>query len=147
MNVGSFGDIAFITSTRRTRTLSDFSRTGDPRLSNHEIIGEKSVIEFLGPGNEECSFTILLSRSLGVNPIEELNRIRDMRDKGEVFNVFLGGRPLSQNRWIIKSMSEAVNFFDRRGEIESVQISVTILEYPEHNELPGGLLDGNGTNE
>jgi phage protein U len=138
-DIGSMGDIIFTVSSRMTRTISDFNRMGDPRIATHEIIGKKPIIEYVGPGNEECSFTILLSKNLGINPIKDLNRLRDMRDNGEVFNVFLGGRPLSQNQWILKSMSESVNFFDRKGEIQSVQISVTILEYPKHIIAIGGV--------
>lgn len=145
-DIGSMGDIVFTVSSRKTRTVSDFSRTGNPRIATHEILGEKPIVEFIGAGNEECSFAILLSRSLGVNPIEDLNRLRDMRDKGAVFNVFMGGRPLSQNQWMLKSLSESVNFFDKRGEIQSVQVSVTITEYPEHQLAMVGGTNGSNSN-
>lgn len=127
--LGFMGNIPFITSSWQVRTFTDYSRKGDPRLGTHDMIGSKSRIEFIAPPLEEISLTVKLSKQLGINPYKELDKLRRMRDTGEVFNLFLGRKPISQHPWIITSMSESVNYFDRRGNIVSADVSLTLQEY------------------
>lgn len=142
-DIGYMGDIPFTTSSRQVRTFFDYSRKGDPRLGTHDIIGGKSRIEFIAPPLETIDFTIKLSKGLGLNPLRELESLREMRDTGAVFNLFLGGRPVSEHKWIIASLGEAVKYFDRKGEILSVDVSLSLQEYVETVEDVGG--DSGGT--
>ena len=142
-DIGYMGDIPFTTSSRKVRTFFDYSRKGDPRLGTHDIIGGKSRVEFIAPPLETIDFTIKLSKGLGLNPLRELEDLREMRDTGAVFNLFIGGRPLSENKWIITSLGETVNYFDGKGEILSVDVNLSLEEYVESVEDVGG--DSGGT--
>ena len=66
-----------------------------------------------------------------------------MRDTGAAFNLFIGGRPVSEHKWLITSLNEVVNYVDRKGEIISVDVSLSLQEYPESAEDVGG--DSGGT--
>ena len=133
-DIGYMGEIPFTTSADKIRTFSDFSRKGDPRLGSHDIIGGKSRLEFIAAANDEISRSIKLSTGIGLNPEKELEDLREMRDTGAVFNLFLGGKPVSENKWIISSMGEDVKYFNDKGEIISVDVSLSLKEYVEDAE-------------
>lgn len=133
-DIGYMGEIPFTTSADKIRTFSDFSRKGDPRLGSHDIIGGKSRLEFIAAANEEISMSIKLSTGIGLDPEKELEDLREMRDTGAVFNLFIGGKPVSENKWIISSMGEDVKYFNDKGEIISVDVSLTLKEYVEDIE-------------
>lgn len=127
--IGTMGDVTFSVSRRRVRTFDDFTRDGGAALASHDVIGEKSDTEYTGLDSEEVSLTIQLRADDGVNPSTELKKLRKMRDKGKVFPVIIGGQPLSNNNWIIESLSENVGYWTRRGRIQSAKVSVKLKEY------------------
>lgn len=128
MQVGSMGSVRFSVSSSKVKTFHDFRREGAPRMAMHERIGNKAVAEYVAPGTEEVTMEILLSASRGVSPQRELQTLRTMRDEGELFPVFIGGRPLSQNKWYIKDINENVQFWTMMGHIQSVTVSLTLAE-------------------
>ncbi len=127
--IGTMGDVTFSVSRRRVRTFQDFSRSGKVSLASHDVIGQKSDIEFTGLEPEEVNLDIQLRADNGVNPATELRKLREMRDKGKVFPVIIGGRPLSDNSWMIESLSEDVKFWTRGGRVQSANVSVKLKEY------------------
>lgn len=127
--VGSMGGIRFTVSSFKTLTIDEFSREGSPRLATHELVGNKAVTEFLAPGIDTISFKIILRAENGVNPYKELQKLRKMKEEGQVFPVFIGYRPLSQNKWMIKSMGEAVTFWTMHGTMQSVTVDISLQEY------------------
>ena len=49
MLVGFMADIPFIVSSRFIRTFDDYGRGSAGRWVQHDIIGDKPVLEFIGP--------------------------------------------------------------------------------------------------
>jgi phage protein U len=129
VKIGSFGDIVFEVSNSRTKTFKDLERSGSARWDDHEIIGKKPKSEFIGPGLEEISFTILLKAELGINPIKELDKLRKMRDSGKVASFVIGGKPISQNYWSIQQTSESYKVVDRKGNILEAEVNIDLKEY------------------
>ncbi|THD15379.1 phage tail protein [Anoxybacillus gonensis] len=127
--IGSFGDIVFEVSEKKTQTFTDFKRSGSAKWNDHEIIGHKPKSEFIGPGLEEISFTILLKAELGINPSEQLEKLRNMRDSGKVAPFILGGKPISQNYWSIQQLNESNKTVDNKGNILVVEVEVNLKEY------------------
>lgn len=66
--VGSLGDITFNVSSRRVLTFDNYSRQGNAKTAEHEIIGEKSNMEYTGLEPDEISFDIELFSQLNVTP-------------------------------------------------------------------------------
>nr|DAE21209.1 MAG TPA: hypothetical protein [Caudovirales sp. ctkvU4] len=127
--IGSMGGIRFTVSSFKTLTLDEFSREGAPRLATHELIGNKAVTEFLAPGVDTISFKIRLRAENGINPYKELQKLRKMKEEGQVFPVFIGYHPLSQHKWMIKSMGEAVPFWTMHGAMQSITVDISLQEY------------------
>lgn len=58
MLVGFMADIPFIVSSRFIRTFDDYGRGSAGRWAQHDIIGNKPVLEFIGPDVEKISFSM-----------------------------------------------------------------------------------------
>jgi len=127
--IGIFGSVVFETSSDRVRTFADFKRSGEARYGEHGRIGRKGILEFLGPGIEQISFSMLFSVSLGLNPRTEIDRLRDLRDAGEVETLILGGKPLGD--FVVTSLSETWKRMDNAGRLLAAETAVTLKEYPD----------------
>lgn len=127
--VGSLGGITFNVSSRRVLTFDNYSRQGNIKSAEHEIIAEKSHMEFTGLEPEEITFDIQLFSQLNVTPEKKLEALRKMRDTGQVVSFILGNNPVSQNKWMITGLSEKPSYWKRRGKMQVVMVSVTLKEY------------------
>ncbi len=139
MIVGFMNTIPFIASSFFTRTFDEFSRSSEGRWEKHDIIGTKPVLEFVGPDVEEISFKMLLSTTLGVNPLTEIERLQEMRDTGTVFPLVIGNKTVGDNFWTVKSVSHNVTFWDKWGHPLSAEADVTLQEYAVSGGLYGAV--------
>jgi phage protein U len=113
--IGTLGDVVFESSTDRVRTYNSLSRSGSTRYQEHEIAGRKPLIEFIGPGLEEVSFTMRLDVALGINPLREIERLRHYRDNGNILTLVIAGK--FQGDWVLESLSEEWKNQDRQGRL------------------------------
>lgn len=127
--VGFLGGTPFITSRPYIYTFDDYTRGSAGRWTKHEIVGQKPLLEFLGPDIEEIGFKMKLRADQGISPRVELEKLRQYRDQGKVVTLVLGGRVVGRTKWVIESISEAVNFWSKSGQIYSVDIDVKLKEY------------------
>lgn len=135
MLVGFMADIPFVVSSRYIRTFDDYSRGSGGRWAQHDIIGDKPVLEYLGPDVEKISFTMQLRADQGISPARELKKLRKLRDNGKVFPLVIGGNMVTNNMWVLESIDESVSFWGKDGSMLSVKVNVTLKEY-----AGGGLL-------
>lgn len=134
MAVGTLGDIVFEVSREKVRTFDDLRRRGSGRWAVHDVVGKKPVKEFIGPGLEKIRFSIQLSVALGINPLDEINKLRDLRDKGEPQDLVIGGAPVGENLWVIEEISEDWKKLDNRGNILFAEVDIELEEYPRDSE-------------
>lgn len=129
MLVGFMADIPFIVSSRFIRTFDDYGRSSAGRWAQHDIIGGKPVLEFIGSDVEKISFSMQLRADQGINPAKELEKLRKLRDTGQYFPLVIGGKLITDNMWVIESLDESVSFWGKFGSIMSAKVSVTLKEY------------------
>ena len=143
MIVGYMGKIPFITSRQYLLTFDEYERNSEGRWAKHDIIGQKPVLEFLGPDTEKISLKIQLRRDHGVNPESVLKQLEEMRDTGEVFSLVIGSKVIgnlikkfisgqafgsSSGLWVLKGVSEVVKHW-AGGNMYCVDATVTLEEY------------------
>lgn len=128
-NIGTLGNVVFEVSSELIRTFDDYTRKSTARLAAHEIIGQKPVLEFLGPAIEEISITIKLSAFCGVSPEKEANELRRICETGEIVNFIINGTPVSTNKWLIESVEEAAKAYDSKGNILTAEVRLVLKEY------------------
>lgn len=131
MVVGSWGGIIFEVrgSPDRVRTYDEYTRTAASRWGVHEVLNAKPRPQFGGPGQHEVSLVIRLSADLGVNPRQEMDRIRAAADSGMVAPLIRKGRPESQGLWYIESAEEADLHVNGKGEVVFAEMTVVFKEY------------------
>lgn len=130
-SIGSFGDVVFSVSTAKVLTFNDYKRATKARLSSHDVIGQKPVIEFLGADGEEISISIDLLASLGVNPATQADKLRTMCQNGETAFFMLGNECIGSNKWLISDVSESATEIDDNGRILVSHLDLTLKEYVE----------------
>lgn len=131
MYIGNFGDILFIVASGYVRTFRDYSRESAGRWAKHDLVGQKPVLEFLGPDLEKISLKMMFRADQGMKPEEEVKRLRELRDVGYADVLMLAGEPVGDNSWVIESLGEQVTFWDALGNVLSVTVDVTLTEYVE----------------
>lgn len=129
-SIGALGDIAFeVSAYNNIFTIDGYKRSVKAKLAAHEVIGQKPLTEFCGPELQSVSFGIKLHASWGVNPKKEMQRLTEYCETGEVLTFVLGGVPVGDNKWIIESVGESVDYFDAGGLILYSTADVTLTEY------------------
>lgn len=127
--IGALGDIVFTVSSDKVRTFDGMSRSGSARLTTHELINRKPLMEFLGPGGETISMQISFSVYDGLNPEDEAKSLRELRDNGKAVALILGGQPLGDGLWLVESLNETHKHIDNNGAAHQIDVSVTLREY------------------
>lgn len=131
MIIGYLGDIVFSVSKNLVRTFDSFNRSGFARWATHEVVGDKPLLEFLGPGVEEISFEMQLSTSLGVTPEEELAKLRALRDDGKPAMLIINGEVVGDHDWAVEALTETVTYWGKGGKMLSAKASATLKEVRE----------------
>lgn len=127
--IGSFGVIVFEVSTDKIQTYDEFQRTNSPRWQEHSIIGQKPILEFEGPGVDTISFNIVLRADLGVNPEEQLVKLRKFARWGQKALFIRGNQPISTNYWVIDSLIEKHRNIDKLGNVLTIEVELNLKEY------------------
>lgn len=127
--IGSLGGIVFEVSLEKVRTFDEFSRSASGRWEIHDIIGQRPLSEFVGPGQEQISFNIRLDAFSGLVPHDELQALRDMRDKGETAILIIGGVPVTDNQWYLEAVDEQHKSFTGNGTLLTAVAKITLKEY------------------
>ena len=128
--IGNFGKlIIFETSDRRVLNFDDFNKTVSGNWAKHERIGKKPKSEFLNPGLQGLTFTIVLDAMHGVRPRSTMETIEKAVESGRVEPLVIGGAKVGKNRWAITQMGEAWNTVLNGGELVRATLNLTLEEY------------------
>ena len=130
--IGTFGEVTFEVSADRVRTFDGLKRSGSARLASHDLIGRKPLLEFGGPGLETLSLNMTLSAFLGLDPVEEVKELRQMRDEGTAAPFTLNVAPQGTGLWVLESLSEDWKYIDNNGVPQQIDCALTLKEYVEN---------------
>ncbi len=129
--IGYFGDVVFQSSSEKLLTFNSFKYAAAGRWEKHNVISKKPVQEFIGPDVDSVTFTIILDGSYGVKPRTEMETWIEMVNSGVADILVIGNKALGNDKWIVKSVSEAWDTIFNKGELYSGKIDVTLEEYIE----------------
>jgi phage protein U len=127
--LGTFGDIVFEVSDERVKTFDGYNRQGQARYASHEVLGRKPILEYLGAALDQVSFSMKLNAGLGVNPVEELAKLRKMLNGGQAARLVIGGKPQGEDKWVLESLSETYDYLDNKGNVIVATVNLTLKEY------------------
>lgn len=128
MSLGTLGDaIVFEVSSSKILTWMNARRSQAPRWHKHEVYGAKPVQEFVGPDLDGFTMAIRLDINHGVDPEDQLKKIRDKAKAGEVLQFTIGGSLIGD--FIIKNVGEELRRFSRGGTLVVADVDLTLEEY------------------
>lgn len=127
--IGSFGDVVFIATPETIRTFTDLSRSSAGRWGKHEILGQKPISQFIGPGLDTITFNMRFDSRYGLNPRKELDALVGLERSGKAVALTIGGKGLGTGLWIITSLSQTWDVVDNNGNVVVGNASISIEEY------------------
>lgn len=127
--IGTLGPLTFVTSADTIRNFEDFSRKEAGRWHKHNVLGQKPLLEFLGPDTSTISFKMRLDAHWGVNPRKEMENILRMVRSGETHPLTIGGKRLGVNKWALKDHTQNWNTVDNKGRVIVAELTVSLEEY------------------
>ena len=126
-SLGSLGELPFTCSYDKVRTFSDLTRALSARWTEHGVIGQKPLLEYIGPGLMTASLKMRFDVSLGIAPEEGLDRLKRMMENKQYKTLIIGGETLG--RFVIESISEARKAHAGDGMCLVAEATVTLKEW------------------
>lgn len=125
--IGSYGKITFKVTEKEIKIFNDFSISRKARYVAHERINSKPLLQFMGLDADSISFNMQLVQGITGNVSDDLKSLQDMFKKAEVHPLFLGQKKLGS--FVIESMNEVYRMIDNLGNLEVVNVSLSLKEY------------------
>lgn len=125
--IGSYGKITFKVTEKEIKIFNDFSISRKARYVAHERINNKPLLQFMGLDADTISFNMQLVQGLTGDVSDDLKSLQDMFKKAEVHPLFLGQKKLGS--FVMESISEAYSMMDNFGNLEIVNVSLSLREY------------------
>lgn len=129
--IGSFGDLVFSVSDKTVRTFDSMSWDFSADYATHDRHIKADLLEYIGPSIETISFSMVFSVFLGVNPLKEIRRLRNMVQSGYAQRLVIGGKVYGSYKWVMQKGTVDLKRFDRQGELWAASAKVTLKEYPK----------------
>ena len=96
------------------------------RWAKHDVIGQKPVLEWIGPELDRISLRLRFDTSLNVPPLLGLTMLKRLTDGHEPHVLVIGGEYLG--RFVIESVSEERRFHTGAGVCIVAEASVELSE-------------------
>lgn len=129
MRIGCLGDVAFEVSDSVIKTINNANWSGSAKIQTHARHLDNALQEFVSIDPDAFSFTMILSRYLGVDPMTEIVKIFNYERGGIAVPLTLGNKAYGKYRWLVKSHKVKMEHYDGRGNLTSCKVDVTLTEY------------------
>lgn len=124
--VGLFGVIPFVCSSAVVMTFRNLRVDRRMRWTTHEVIGQKPVLELIGPDLTSVTFDIQLNTLLGMPPTVGILAFRKLLEQGKPQRLIIG--PDYFGKFVIESISEAQTHHTGFGIPVAATLSITLKE-------------------
>lgn len=127
MAIGSFGSVTFEYTTDKKYLFDGISGADKARWAKHDLLNVKPRSEFLGDGDSNLKVPILLKAINGLNPYNELLKLRKLKSTGAIESLIIGKNTLG--KFYIESIDWSFDKVDNTGSIWDIKADLTINEY------------------
>ncbi len=125
--IGTLGELPFICSQGKVLTFSGLSRDLSVRWAQHDVIGKKPVLEWIGEDLARVTLTIRFDILLGSPPMAGLMALNKMMTSRKDRMLIVGGDFLG--RYVIESISEERKFHTGAGVCQVAEATITLREW------------------
>lgn len=127
--IGTLGDIVFSVSRNQVKTFDGLKWDSSAKYASHERHLQETLLEFTGTDNDSITFSMYFSVFLGVNPINEIAKLLTAERNGTVMRLVIGPKAYGRNKWVITKTSIDLERFDKKGNLLTAKVSVTLEAY------------------
>lgn len=128
-SLGSLGPVVFVATQDTIRTLQDFTRSSASRFADHEILGKKPKTQWVGPGLDTITFSMVFDAFYGLNPRKEMNQLVELERSGKAMPLSIGGVGIGVYMWVITSLEQKWDVIDNQGYVLKGTVNITLKEY------------------
>lgn len=121
--------ISFSVSGSKILTFSELKRDGEARWKKHEVVGAKPFMQFLGPGEDTLSLTIVLDARHGISPRKTIENINLYRNSGKADYLIVKGKKVTEHKLVITQTSDTWEEVWNKGELIRATMEITFQEY------------------
>lgn len=125
--IGALGSLPFVCAYGKVLTFHDLSVERGTKWAQHEVIGQKPVLEWTGEELIKISLSIRFDSSLGVPPLVGLTHLKKMMENHKYKSLVIGGEYLG--RFVIESISEERKFHTGVGICTLATAQINLIEY------------------
>lgn len=136
-NINPRRDLALLAGNRNNTdggpeilSFSDATWSSSINIAEHKRHGKKPLLEITSKNADDFTMTIYLWAQLGVSPWKMLKKLRSYNLEAKVYPLYLGGRKVGNNKWIISGVSNELKTFYKNGKPIFIIANVTLKEYP-----------------
>jgi len=133
MAIATLGNITFEVNYTDDQisvfTFDSLKRSNKNRIAKHDVIGAKPLTELVGPDLGEIKFQMILSASLGINPLKAMGKIYTAFNAGTPMIMMIGGSTIGNHQWIISDFEETYSNIDNKGNVWQMNIDISLQEY------------------
>ena len=130
--IGNWGiDIIFRVGLEEMLTFQNGRKRVAARYAQHDLVGNVPRLEWLGAGVTELTLEVFLSVDLGIHVNNVLKTIENAVRMGKKNELWIGGKKVGVNKWIIESMEQDWVRHYSDGLITAARNTLTFREYYE----------------
>lgn len=129
MIVGCLGDIVFEVSSDTIKTIDKLNWNGSVKIQTHSRHLTNALTEFNSVEPDQLSFTLGLSKYLGVDPQAEISKIFEYERSGTALPFTLGTKAYGKYRWLIKKHKVSAERYDKFGNVTEAKVTINLVEY------------------
>ena len=129
MEIGCLGDIAFKVSDSVIKTITKATWSGSANIHTHQRHLDNALQEFVGINPDGFTFSMILSKYLGVDPLTDITKLFEYEHGGVAVPLTIGNKGYGKYRWLVKSHKIKMEHYDGRGNLTSATVDVTLTEY------------------
>ena len=115
----------------RVETFKNYNRRMRANYAKHDLIGQTSIMEYVGTDTERITLTILLVASLGTDIKKEMKKLRDMLTYHEAHYFIIGSELIGWDRWVVTELVERQKAHDIFGNVLWSEVDLTLESYKE----------------
>ncbi len=127
--IGCLGEMVFTVSEKTILTLDNMTWSGSARYATHQRHLTNALTEFTGIDPDKISFEMVLSASLGIDPLQEVVKLWGYERSGQAVFLVIGEKGYGKYRWNVISHEEKMVAYDQKGNVTAATVSVNLQEY------------------
>lgn len=131
--LGSLGDINFTVSSNQILSYKDLNIKSGVRLTVHDSLQGKPVLEFIGESLDEINLKFNLRIENKINPMSIFENLKDKMIKGEELLFFVGEKKIG--KFVISDIAQDYKRIDNLGNVLALDLDVNLKEIANKKKL------------